>query len=58
MTSHTRFHLRDLDALRRELDAVGLRLPIEEDLSVLAEQVPIAGRRTPNRFVDSAHGGL
>ena len=51
MTSHKRFHLRDLDALRGELDALGIELPIEEDLSILGEQVSIADRRTPNRFV-------
>lgn len=48
---HKRFHLRDLDALRSELAALGLSLPISEDLSILSQPVEFAGLRSPNRFV-------
>ncbi len=50
VTSHTRFHLPDLDALCREVDGLGLRLPIAEDLSILAREVTIGGRRVANRL--------
>jgi 2,4-dienoyl-CoA reductase-like NADH-dependent reductase (Old Yellow Enzyme family) len=50
VASHARFHLRDLDSLHRELDRLRIRLPIAEDLSILAREVTIAGRRVPNRF--------
>ena len=50
MAPHKRFHLRDLDLLRAELSELGLRLPIDEDLSILAKPVTIAGRTLPNRF--------
>jgi len=50
MSKHRRFHLRDLSALRAELDELGLSLPIEEDLSILAEQVAIGRLHAPNRF--------
>jgi len=51
MSKHKRFHLAHLDLLRQELAELGLSLPIDEDLSILAEPVPIGGRRTSNRFV-------
>ena len=51
MAGHKRFHLKDLDLLRRELVELGLSLPIDEDLSILAEEVPVGGHHTPNRFV-------
>jgi len=51
MNQHKRFHLRDLDLLRAELAALGLSLPIEEDLSILGESVRIGRHRLPNRFV-------
>ncbi|NQT17818.1 MAG: FAD-dependent oxidoreductase [Planctomycetes bacterium] len=50
MSRHQRFHLKDLGHLRRELAELGLRLPIDEDLSILAEPVTIGRRQTPNRF--------
>lgn len=51
MTKHKRFHLKDLALLRAELEQLHLSLPLDEDLAVLGEAVPIAGRRTANRFV-------
>src|SRR6056297_3517716 len=51
MSKHKRFHLRDLNMLRRELDDLGLDLPIQEDVSVLGDSVSIGERSTPNRFV-------
>ncbi len=51
MSKHKRFHLRDLNLLRQELDELGLRLPIDEDLSILGEPVAIGDHLTPNRFV-------
>lgn len=51
MPQHKRFHLKDLDLLRAELTALGLTLPIEEDVSVLGDHVRIGDHETPNRFV-------
>lgn len=51
MSRHKRFRLTDLDALRAELDALGLSLPMDQQLEVLGQPVPIGTRRTPNRFV-------
>jgi len=51
MSKHRRFHLKDLELLRKELADLGLSLPIEEDLSILGEPVTIGPHRTPNRFV-------
>ena len=51
MSQHKTFHLRDLDLLKEELDALGLTLPVDEDVSVLGEPVSIGALRTPNRFV-------
>ena len=51
MSQHKTFHLRDLDLLRAELAELGLSLPVDEDVSVLGEPVPIGRLRTPNRFV-------
>lgn len=51
MPQHKRFHLKDLDLLRAELRALGLTLPIEEDLFILGDRVRIGRRETPNRFV-------
>jgi NADPH-dependent glutamate synthase beta subunit-like oxidoreductase/2,4-dienoyl-CoA reductase-like NADH-dependent reductase (Old Yellow Enzyme family) len=48
---HKRFHLRDLDALRAELAAAGLSLPIAEDLAILGEAVAVGGRSAPNRLL-------
>ncbi len=48
---HKQFHLRNVDLLREELELLGLTLPIEEDLSPLAESVPLGDRRLVNRFV-------
>ena len=48
---HGRFHLRSLDQLRAAVEERGLRVPIDEDLSVLGEPVTLADRTAPNRFV-------
>ncbi len=50
MGRHKRFHLRDLDLLRADLADLGLSLPINEDLSVLAEPVALGRHRAANRF--------
>jgi NADPH-dependent glutamate synthase beta subunit-like oxidoreductase/2,4-dienoyl-CoA reductase-like NADH-dependent reductase (Old Yellow Enzyme family) len=51
MAEHTQFHLRTLDLLREELELLNLTLPVEEDLSLLADNVPIGNRQLANRFV-------
>ena len=48
---HERFHLRNLDALREELDRLQLELPIDEDTSILGEPVLFGQWQVPNRFV-------
>ena len=50
MSEHKRFHLKNLDLLRAELDRIGLDLPIDEDVSILGDRVRIGDRRTSNRF--------
>ncbi|MGQ9576319.1 MAG: oxidoreductase [Thermoguttaceae bacterium] len=51
MSRHERFHLSTADALRAELDALGLQLPIEEDVAVLGRPLRIGHWVTPNRLV-------
>jgi len=58
MSKHKRFHLKDLEQLRRELAVLGLNLPIDEGVSILAEPVVIGRHRTPNRFVVQPMEGL
>ena len=50
MSEHQRFHLKDLTELRAELAQFGLALPIDEDLSVLQQTVPVGTLTVPNRF--------
>lgn len=47
---HQRFHLKDLDDLRSEMEGLGVSAPIDEDVSVLGEPLTIAGKRMANRF--------
>ncbi len=49
-SKHRRFHLKNLEQLRAELERLGLRMPVDEDVSVLSTPLTIAGRRMPNRF--------
>jgi NADPH-dependent glutamate synthase beta subunit-like oxidoreductase/2,4-dienoyl-CoA reductase-like NADH-dependent reductase (Old Yellow Enzyme family) len=58
MSEHTRFHLRNLDLLREELALLGLTLPIDEDLSCLADKVWIGDRQTANRFASQPMEGF
>lgn len=51
MAPHARFSLRTLDDLRSALEALGLSLPLSDDLSVLAEPLTVGRWRVPNRFV-------
>ena len=51
MAEHTQFHLRSLDLLREELNLLNLAIPVDEDLSSLADAVPIGDRQLANRFV-------
>lgn len=47
---HERFHLDTLADLRREVDRLGIELPIAEDLGVLSETVRIGSLLAWNRF--------
>lgn len=51
MAEHETFHLTNLELLREELDLLGLSLPVDEDLTPLAESVSIGDRRLANRFI-------
>ena len=51
MSRHKRFHLKNLDSLRVELDRLQLSLPIDEDPAILADGVHVGDRPTANRFV-------
>lgn len=48
---HKRFHLRDLEGLRTELAALGISLPISEDVSVLGTPLTVGRCTAPNRFL-------
>ncbi|MGE5598323.1 MAG: NAD(P)-binding protein, partial [Bacteroidota bacterium] len=50
LSRHQRFQYRSIDDLRGALSALGLTLPLEEDLSILAEPVRIGRLTAPNRF--------
>ncbi|MBN1811566.1 MAG: FAD-dependent oxidoreductase [Anaerolineae bacterium] len=49
-SKHQRFHLKNLDQLRAEIERLGLEMPIDEDVSVLSTPLTIADRQMPNRF--------
>jgi NADPH-dependent glutamate synthase beta subunit-like oxidoreductase/2,4-dienoyl-CoA reductase-like NADH-dependent reductase (Old Yellow Enzyme family) len=51
ISHHERFHLKNLDQLRAETGRLGLRIPVSEDLSALAEPLRIGPLTIPNRFV-------
>ena len=44
MTDFRRFDLKHLDDLKGDLAALGLELPISEELDVLGEKVVVGGR--------------
>ena len=48
---HERFHYRNHEELRVDLERLGLALPFSEDLSILARPLKLGGRQAPNRFV-------
>lgn len=51
MAPHERFHLKTLPDLTRELQRLGVSLPLSEDLSILAAPLPLRnGAILPNRF--------
>jgi NADPH-dependent glutamate synthase beta subunit-like oxidoreductase/2,4-dienoyl-CoA reductase-like NADH-dependent reductase (Old Yellow Enzyme family) len=49
-SKHQRFHLKNLGQLRAEIERLGLKMPINEDVSVLGSPLTIAGKTMPNRF--------
>jgi 2,4-dienoyl-CoA reductase-like NADH-dependent reductase (Old Yellow Enzyme family) len=51
MTDFRRFNFKTLDDLRGDLDALGLELPISDNLAVLGEKVRVGNHELPNRFV-------
>lgn len=64
MSEHVRFHLKDLPALRAELERLNLSLPVCEDVRNLGDRVPLGRLTCQNRFVaqpmegfDSARDG-
>jgi len=44
------FYLETLDALRVELDRIGLEIPVSENMAPLGEPLCIGAKRIPNRF--------
>ncbi len=48
--SHERFHFRDRAALKRKIAALGLDIPVSDDISILFSHVVVARRVLPNRF--------
>jgi len=51
MSAHERFHFKDKEDLLARIRELELDIPFSEDLSVLFQDLTIAGKRTPNRFV-------
>jgi NADPH-dependent glutamate synthase beta subunit-like oxidoreductase/2,4-dienoyl-CoA reductase-like NADH-dependent reductase (Old Yellow Enzyme family) len=49
-SQHERFHLKNLDQLRAEIERLGLEMSIDEDVSVLSTPLTIAEKTMPNRF--------
>ncbi len=45
---HKRFHYKSLDELKQEIDLVGVRLPLSEDLSALQREVKIGSKTAAN----------
>ncbi|HOW86747.1 MAG TPA: hypothetical protein P5119_10725 [Candidatus Aminicenantes bacterium] len=50
MANHERFRFRSVEALRAEAGRLGLDIPWREDVSVLLEKAPLAGRKIANRL--------
>lgn len=50
-TRHERFHVRDLDQLRRDMVRLGVSFPLQEDVSILGQPLALAGRTLANRFL-------
>ena len=50
MAAHAKFRLRTAEELRDEAGRLGLEIPYEENISVLLEKAPVAGRSVPNRL--------
>ncbi|MBD3320341.1 MAG: FAD-binding protein [Chitinivibrionales bacterium] len=48
---HRRFHVRDTGDLKRELDRLGLELPVDSDMSTFSGPVKSKEITFPNRFV-------
>lgn len=51
MAPHEKFHFRTLDELRTRIAELGLDLPLDEDVSILAEPVQIGNLIAPNRLI-------
>jgi 2,4-dienoyl-CoA reductase (NADPH2) len=50
MAAHAKFGIRTADELRNEAGRLGLDIPYDENVSVLLEKMPLAGRLLPNRL--------
>jgi 2,4-dienoyl-CoA reductase (NADPH2) len=51
MSKHEKFNFRTKESLLQKIDALGVDIPFSDDVSVLFERVPVAGRTLANRFV-------
>lgn len=50
MAAHAKFRLRTAEELRDEAGRLGLEIPYVEEITVLLEKAPVAGRSVPNRL--------
>ncbi len=50
MSLHERFDYTDSEALLSKSASLGVEIPFSRDLSILFDDVELAGRRAPNRF--------
>ena len=51
MSKHEKFNFRTKEALLQKIADLGIEIPFSDDISVLFERVPVAGRILANRFV-------
>ena len=51
MSKHEKFNFRTKESLLQKIDDLGIDIPFADDVSVLFDRVPVAGRTLANRFV-------
>jgi 2,4-dienoyl-CoA reductase-like NADH-dependent reductase (Old Yellow Enzyme family) len=50
MTQHDRFHYKNMDELKADIEMMGLDLPVLSDVSILSRPITIGNKTVPNRL--------